>query len=172
MLTVILVIAIVALLFILSVAYPLLYPNSFSRGDQEFVKITQMVYGTLLFIAVGYAMLYRSGGAAVNPTNAGWRSFRNPYDIEEPARATWNDVVRRADRGRTVRLANLTEAQDPVSLDSFEEGQRIVLLPAGNRRTPFHLNTVQEMRRRPPFSHPMTRQRMRNENIELVRIER
>ena len=121
-----------------------------------------MVYGTLLALAVGYAMLFRSGGTAMNPNAA----------VAEPARATWNDVVRRADRGRTVRLANLTEAQDPVSLDSFEEGQRIVLLPAGTRRTPFHLNTVQEMRRRPPFSHPMTRQRMRNENIELVRIER
>jgi hypothetical protein len=137
--------------------------NYLNKAPTESSLESKIIYPTLISSSVAFGVLLIVYGI----TNLVGR-----VDLYQPRRATWNDVVRRADRGRTVRLANLTEAQDPVSLDSFEEGQQIVLLPAGTRRTPFHLNTVQEMRRRPLFSHPMTRQRMRNENIEVVRIER
>jgi hypothetical protein len=122
---------------------------------------SDIIYPTLVSSSVAFGVLLIVYGVT---------KMVERVNLYEPRRATWNEVVRRADRGRTVRLADLTEAQDPVSLDSFEEGDQIALLPAGTRRTPFHLNSVRRMRDTHPFSHPMTRQRMRNENIEVVRI--
>lgn len=156
------------LLCVSSILYPSFYPDT-PPEELNFINTTKMGSGTALLLLFGYTMLY------------GWFEFErratpdmiNPYEARQvPTRETWNNVVRRANRGRTVRLANLLETQDPVSLVPFETGQQIALLPSGNRHTPFHLNMVQEMRRRPPFAHPMTRQRMRNENIEVVKITR
>ena len=91
----------------------------------------------------------------------------------------WIDIVEHADRGSTVRLANLTEAQDPVTWDSFEVGQRIALVPTTLKtvKTPFQLNTVRRLRRPqqrlkspPRFEHPITRQRFTGKNIQVVEI--
>ena len=149
-------------LYVSAIMLPTLYPDA-SAEERNVAKIMK---GVSFFGVLICAML---AGVIVAQRRA---ILERNQEAQAPTRATWNDVVRRADRGRTVRLRNLTEAQDPVSMDSFEEGQRIVLLPAGKTHTPFHLNMVQEMRSRPPFAHPMTRQRMRNENIEVVRITR
>jgi len=151
-----------AFLFVSATILPTLYPGA-SAEELQLARTMKTVsfFGLLVcaIITAFYAVEQR----------AMWERMaqRNPA---APTQLSWERVVSRANRGRTVRLADLTEAQDPVSMDSFEEGDRIALLPAGTRRTPFHLNSVRRMRDTHPFSHPMTRQRMRNENIEVVRI--
>jgi hypothetical protein len=143
--------AVIFIMLVTFILYPSVYPSAFVRDAKiaEYTLILMLgTWGILAAIVL----------------------FQEFQEFQERPAGTWNEVVRRANRGRTVRLANLTEAQDPVSLESFEEGQQIALLPAGRVKTPFQLNTVQRLRSMPRFAHPTTRRVMANDDIEVVRI--
>ena len=153
-------------LHVSAIILPILYPDA-SAEELQIAKIMKGVSFFGILISAIFAALFVVQRRATLERNQEAR-FRFP------TRATWNEVVRNANKGKTVRLANLSNQQDIVALEEFKAGQRIALLPTSMAtiKTPFHLSTVERMRNQNQFTHPTTRRRLLNKNIEVVKITR
>jgi hypothetical protein len=143
--------------------WPALYPDT-PPDELKFTRNVGLYSGLALVILFGYS--------GIATTFDYQQRLARAMTVGQPVRATWNEVVQRADRGQTVRLANLSQPTNIVSWDPFEAGQRIALLPSAieTMQTPLHLSTVQQLRNQNRFEHPTTRRRLRSKNIRVVRI--
>jgi hypothetical protein len=143
--------------------WPVLYPDT-PPDELEFIRNAGRYSSLALLLLFGYSLF---------ATQVDYQQrLARATAVGQPVRATWNEVVQRADRGQTVRLTNLSQPTNIVSWDPFEAGQRIALLPSAMEtiQTPLHLSTVQQLRNQNRFEHPTTRRRLRSKNIRVVRI--